>query len=158
MWSYQSLKHCIQLCCVVFHIINDSIIYTHFFLSSCDDNSIWNKYGSVWITACFPGYSKKKGRYWGAFEELRYLHFNVCYYAAIEHCLREGVTRFEPGAVGEFKHLRGFDARPTVSMHYIADPRFARAVRDYLAKERQAVANEIEWLDEQSALKERPDF
>lgn len=93
------------------------------------------------------------GRYWGAFEELRYLHFNVCYYAAIEHCLREGVTRFEPGAGGEFKHLRGFDARPTVSMHYIADPRFARAVRDYLAKERTAVAHEIEWLDEQSPLK-----
>ncbi|HXQ21128.1 MAG TPA: GNAT family N-acetyltransferase [Candidatus Acidoferrales bacterium] len=93
------------------------------------------------------------GRYWGAFEELRYLHFNVCYYAAIEHCLREGVTRFEPGAGGEFKHLRGFDAQPTVSMHYIADPRFARAVRDYLAKERTAVAHEIEWLDEQSPLK-----
>jgi len=51
------------------------------------------------------------------------------------------------------QHLRGFDARPTVSMHYIADPRFTRAVRDYLAKERTAVANEIEWLDEQSPLK-----
>jgi predicted N-acyltransferase len=93
------------------------------------------------------------GRYWGAFEALRYLHFNVCYYAAIEYCLQEGISRFEPGAGGEFKHLRGFDARPTDSMHYIADPRFARAVRDYLAKERQAVAHEIEWLDEQSALK-----
>ena len=62
------------------------------------------------------------GRYWGAFEELRYLHFNVCYYAAIDYCLREGITRFEPGAGGEFKHLRGFDARPTTSMHYLARP------------------------------------
>src|SRR6185295_14745432 len=49
------------------------------------------------------------GRYWGTFEELRYLHFNVCYYASIEYCLREGIQRFEPGAGGEFKHLRGFD-------------------------------------------------
>ena len=93
------------------------------------------------------------GRYWGAFEEQRYLHFNVCYYASIEYCLREGITRFEPGAGGEFKHLRGFDARPTDSMHYIADPRLRRAIKDYLARERQAIAQEISWFDRQSALK-----
>jgi len=93
------------------------------------------------------------GRYWGAFEDLRYLHFNVCYYAAIEWCLAEGITRFEPGAGGEFKHLRGFDARPTTSMHHLADPRLARAVADYLVHEREAVAREIAWMVEQSALK-----
>ena len=93
------------------------------------------------------------GRYWGSFEELRYLHFNVCYYASIEFCLREGITRFEPGAGGEFKHLRGFEARPTHSMHYIAEPRLARAITDYLARERHAVGEEIEWLGQQSALK-----
>lgn len=93
------------------------------------------------------------GRYWGTFEELRYLHFNVCYYATVEYCLREGIMCFEPGAGGEFKHLRGFDARPTVSMHFIADARLARGVRDYLKKERHAVSQEIDWLDEQSALK-----
>jgi len=93
------------------------------------------------------------GRYWGTFEELRYLHFNVCYYATIEYCLREGLRRFEPGAGGEFKYLRGFDARPTESMHFIADARLAAAVRDYLARERAAVTQEIEWLDEQSPLK-----
>jgi hypothetical protein len=93
------------------------------------------------------------GRYWGAFEELRYLHFNVCYYAAIEYCLREGIGRFEPGAGGEFKHLRGFDVRPTASMHLVADPRLAPAVRAYLAEERSAVAHTIDWMDEQSALK-----
>jgi hypothetical protein len=93
------------------------------------------------------------GRYWGAFEELRYLHFNVCYYASIEYCLNHGIARFEPGAGGEFKHLRGFDARPTQSMHWIADPRLAAAVRDYLARERSAVASEIDWLEERSALK-----
>jgi len=93
------------------------------------------------------------GRYWGAFEELRYLHFNVCYYAPIAYCLREGIDRFEPGAGGEFKHLRGFDARPTSSMHFLADPRLAHAVRTYLAEERRAVAREIDWMDERSALK-----
>ena len=59
------------------------------------------------------------GRYWGAFETLRYLHFNVCYYAAIEHCIVQGLHRFEPGAGGEFKHLRAFDAAETRSMHWI---------------------------------------
>ena len=93
------------------------------------------------------------GRYWGAFEEVRYLHFNVCYYAPIEYCLRAGISRFEPGAGGEFKHLRGFDVRPTESMHFIANARLARAVRNYLADERRAVSDEIRWLDEQSALK-----
>jgi predicted N-acyltransferase len=93
------------------------------------------------------------GRYWGTFEELRYLHFNVCYYAAIEHCLAAGITRFEPGVGGEFKHLRGFDARPTRSMHYLADPRLSRAVRDYLTHERDAVAREIAWMAEQSSYK-----
>ncbi len=93
------------------------------------------------------------GRYWGAFEEHRYLHFNVCYYAAIEYCLGQGIARFEPGAGGEFKHLRGFDARPTVSMHFLTDPRLARAVADYLEGERAAVVREIGWMDEQSAFK-----
>ena len=93
------------------------------------------------------------GRYWGTFEDVRHLHFNVCYYAAIELCLTLGVTRFEPGAGGEFKHLRGFDARPTTSMHYLGDARLADAVRRYLVDERRAVAREIGWLDAQTALR-----
>jgi len=93
------------------------------------------------------------GRYWGSFEDVRHLHFNVCYYAAIELCLRRGLRRFEPGAGGDFKHLRGFDASPTLSMHFLGDPRFADAVRRYLDDERQAVAREIGWLDTQSALR-----
>lgn len=93
------------------------------------------------------------GRYWGAFRELRYLHFNVCYYASIAYCLEQGISRFEPGAGGEFKHLRGFDARPTLSAHYVAEPHFARAVRDYLGRERTAITDEIEWYEERSSLK-----
>jgi hypothetical protein len=93
------------------------------------------------------------GRYWGATRDIRYLHFNVCYYAAIEHCIAEGLARFEPGAGGEFKMLRGFDATPTESMHWIVDPRLAAAIRKFLVQERRAVAREIEWLNDKSALR-----
>lgn len=93
------------------------------------------------------------GRYWGAFEDVRFLHFNVCYYAAIEHAIASGLRRFEPGAGGEFKHLRGFDATPTDSMHFVLDRRFARAVADYLERERRAVDHHIAAMDERSALR-----
>jgi predicted N-acyltransferase len=93
------------------------------------------------------------GRYWGAFEEIRFLHFNVCYYAAIEHAITRGIRRFEPGAGGEFKHLRGFEATSTESMHYVRDSRFARAVADYLERERRAVDRHIAVMDEHSALR-----
>ncbi len=93
------------------------------------------------------------GRYWGAFEEVRFLHFNVCYYAAIEHAIASGIRRFEPGAGGEFKHLRGFEATATESMHYVLDPRFSRAVADYLERERRAVGRHIAVMDERSALR-----
>ncbi len=93
------------------------------------------------------------GRYWGTFEELRFLHFNVCYYAAIEYCLLAGISRFEPGAGGEFKYLRGFDAHPTVSMHFLADPRLAAGVDHYLQQERAAVTTELKWLREHSPVR-----
>jgi predicted N-acyltransferase len=93
------------------------------------------------------------GRYWGTFHELRYLHFNVCYYATIEHCLLTGIERFEPGAGGEFKYLRGFDARPTESMHFVAHPALAKAVERFLQEERRVVAQELNWLDDHSQLR-----
>jgi hypothetical protein len=97
------------------------------------------------------------GRYWGAFHALRHLHFNVCYYAAIEHCIANRLQRFEPGAGGEFKHLRGFDARETVSMHFIRDERLRGAIADFLVRERAAVQDEIARLGEQTALRrDRP--
>ncbi|HJQ82934.1 MAG TPA: GNAT family N-acetyltransferase [Candidatus Binatia bacterium] len=93
------------------------------------------------------------GRYWGAVAEVRHLHFNVCYYAAIEYCIAHRLARFEPGAGGEFKLLRGFDATPTESMHWIRDRRLADAVRRFLVQERRAVAREIDWLGEKTALR-----
>jgi hypothetical protein len=97
------------------------------------------------------------GRYWGALRTLRYLHFNVCYYAAIEHCIAHRLARFEPGAGGEFKHLRGFDARETASMHFVRDGRLRAAIADFLARETPAVHDEIAWFDARTAHKrDRP--
>ncbi len=93
------------------------------------------------------------GRYWGTDRPLRHLHFNTCYYAPIEFCIERGLARFEPGAGGEYKQVRGFDAEPTASVHYLKDDRLADAVRGYLARERRDAVETIEWFRDQSALK-----
>ncbi len=93
------------------------------------------------------------GRYWGTIRYVRHLHFNVCYYAAVDYCIRNGISRFEPGAGGEYKQLRGFDAQPTYSAHFLADPRLAQAVADFLEGERAQAAHSIDWIRENSALK-----
>jgi len=94
------------------------------------------------------------GRYWGALRNLRHLHFNVCYYAAIEWAIAHGIARFEPGAGGDYKYLRGFDARPTYSMHFLAEPRLAAAVARFLDQERAQAASVIEQLGATSPLKD----
>jgi predicted N-acyltransferase len=93
------------------------------------------------------------GRYWGATRTLRHLHFNVCYYAAIEYCIETGLGRFEPGAGGNYKQLRGFDPQPTRSAHFLRDPRLADAVGQFLRSEREEVSETIDWYQERSALK-----
>jgi predicted N-acyltransferase len=93
------------------------------------------------------------GRYWGALRPVRYLHFNACYYAAIEFCIERGLARFEPGAGGDYKWLRGFDAAPTYSLHFLADPRLAHAVGRFLAAERREAQRVIDELDRQSPLR-----
>jgi predicted N-acyltransferase len=98
------------------------------------------------------------GRYWGSFEEERFLHFNVCYYAAIEHCIRKGLQRFEAGAGGSFKQFRGLDPQPTTSMHYIVEERFRRAVERYLRQEREAVRHKQAALLARSQLKKEADL
>jgi uncharacterized protein len=91
------------------------------------------------------------GRYWGAHRQLRHLHFNVCYYAGIEHCIASGLTRFEPGAGGEYKQLRGFDATATWSAHFIADDRLRAAIAHFLEAERRKVDHTLDWYAEHSA-------
>ena len=96
------------------------------------------------------------GRYWGALRAVRFLHFDVCYYAAIEYCIEAGIQRFEPGAGGEYKWLRGFDPEPTRSAHYLAEPRLAGAVSRFLEREREQARETMDWYRERSALKKAP--
>ncbi len=93
------------------------------------------------------------GRYWGAVEPVRHLHFAVCYYAGIEHSIRVGLRRFEPGAGGQYKQLRGFDAQPTRSAHFLNEPRLAHAVARYLEAERAETRETIDWYREHTAHK-----
>jgi predicted N-acyltransferase len=93
------------------------------------------------------------GRYWGAFEDEPFLHFNVCYYAAIEHCIKNGLARFEAGAGGSFKQLRGLEPQATTSMHYLVDAKFRGAVERPLAQEREMIALKRAALLEKSQLK-----
>jgi hypothetical protein len=95
------------------------------------------------------------GRYWGATRKIRHLHFNVCYYAAVEHCIARGLARFEPGAGGEYKQVRGFDATPTYSAHFFSEPRLGAAVERFLESERAQAEDTIDWYRERSALKPR---
>jgi predicted N-acyltransferase len=88
------------------------------------------------------------GRYWGTFREIRNLHFEVCYYAGIEHCIDRGLQRFEPGAGGEFKYWRGFEPSITHSMHYLSHDGFAEAVDRFLDRERQSVSEAVSEMRE----------
>jgi predicted N-acyltransferase len=93
------------------------------------------------------------GRYWGAVEEVPFLHFELCYYQAIDAAIARGLQRVEAGAQGEHKLARGYEPVPTFSAHYIPDPNFRRAVADYLAAERHAIAENIEVLAEMTPFK-----
>ena len=83
------------------------------------------------------------GRYWGAVEERPFLHFNVCFYHSIDECIARGLTRFEPGAGGQHKLVRGFEPSITHSAHHLAHPGLDRAVREFLARERVAVEESV---------------
>jgi predicted N-acyltransferase len=95
------------------------------------------------------------GRYWGALRPQRYLHFEVCYYRAIEFCIERGLATMEPGAGGDYKWLRGFDATPTYSLHYLSEPRLARAVGDFLHAERAEADRVIDELARVGPLRKR---
>ncbi len=88
------------------------------------------------------------GRNWGASEYVPFLHFETCYYQAIEFAIARGLARVEAGAQGEHKLLRGYLPEPTYSAHFIAHPGLRRAVAEFLTRERAAVAQEIEGLAE----------
>ncbi len=86
------------------------------------------------------------GRYWGAREHHDFLHFELCYYQAIEFAIAHGLSRVEAGAQGPHKLARGYEPVRTLSAHWIADPAFRDAVARFLAAETEDVAAEINYL------------
>ncbi|MEL6550989.1 MAG: GNAT family N-acetyltransferase [Pseudomonadota bacterium] len=94
----------------------------------------------------FIGRETLYGRYWGCTEDHPCLHFELCYYQAIEHAIAHGLTRVEAGAQGTHKLARGYLPMTCHSLHWIADPRFADAVAEFLERERDAVEQENEIL------------
>jgi predicted N-acyltransferase len=87
----------------------------------------------------FRSHDTLYGRYWGAAAEFDSLHFETCYYQGIDYCIEQGLLHFEPGTQGEHKVARGFEPTATWSAHWIADPRFRRAIDQYLGQERSSV-------------------
>jgi len=89
------------------------------------------------------------GRNWGCIEDVPFLHFELCYYQAIEHAIRLGLARVEAGAQGPHKMARGYLPTPVYSAHWIADPALREPVRRYLDQERRAVEHDMELLEEE---------
>ena len=94
------------------------------------------------------------GRYWGALEPVPLLHFEACYYQAIEFAIAHRLERFEGGAQGEHKMFRGLMPAESLSAHWLAHPRFARAIEEYLDKESRGVARYVDELNEHSPFRE----
>ncbi|MEP6784979.1 MAG: GNAT family N-acetyltransferase [Sphingomonadales bacterium] len=88
------------------------------------------------------------GRYWGCVEEVPFLHFELCYYQAIDAAIARGLSRVEAGAQGEHKLARGYVPVPTWSAHYIPNAGFRSAIADFLARERRAVEESMAFLGE----------
>ncbi|WP_411340118.1 GNAT family N-acetyltransferase [Sphingopyxis sp. J-6] len=95
----------------------------------------------------FIGADTLYGRYWGCLVDIPYLHFELCYYRAIDMAIARGLSRVEAGAQGGHKLARGYGPVATWSAHFIADPGFRRAVADFLEQERRAEETEMEWLE-----------
>jgi predicted N-acyltransferase len=104
----------------------------------------------------FMGEDVLFGRNWGCAEFVPFLHFETCYYQAIEFAIARGLSKVEAGAQGAHKLLRGYMPAATYSAHYIAHPGLRRAVDDYLAREREAVAEHIGELAEHGPFRKAP--
>ena len=100
----------------------------------------------------FIGRDTLFGRYWGCTEHHPCLHFELCYYQAIDYAIAHGL-RVEAGAQGEHKLARGYLPTPTHSLHWIANPSFRAAVSDFLDHERQLINEEMEILTDYGPFK-----
>ncbi|MET0273429.1 MAG: GNAT family N-acetyltransferase [Phenylobacterium sp.] len=107
--------------------------------------------GDQWIAGALNliGDDCLYGRNWGCVEDVPFLHFELCYYQAIEWAIGRGLVRVEAGAQGQHKIARGYLPRPVYSAHYIADPMLRAPVERFLREEMAGVEQEMEWLAEE---------
>jgi predicted N-acyltransferase len=96
------------------------------------------------------------GRYWGSTEYVPGLHFEACYYQALEFCIERGIPLFEGGAQGEHKHARGFLPETTRSFHWLAHPAFNRAVDEFLEREGAGIAAYVDELTDRTPFRKQP--
>ncbi|MEM9015007.1 MAG: peptidogalycan biosysnthesis protein, partial [Pseudomonadota bacterium] len=94
----------------------------------------------------FIGGDTLYGRYWGCTESVPFLHFELCYHCAIDYAITEGLARVEAGAQGDHKLARGYEPVATQSAHWIRDPSFRDAIKNYLAAERRQTDADIDAL------------
>ena len=97
------------------------------------------------------------GRYWGAVEHVPLLHFECCYYQAIEYAIAQRLQSFEGGAQGEHKLFRGLLPVEACSAHWLAHPKFARAVEDFLQREGAGIARYVDELCDHSPFRKTPE-
>jgi uncharacterized protein len=97
--------------------------------------------GDAYVGAAlsFIGSDTLYGRYWGCHEDYHSLHFEACYYQGLDYCITKGLQRFDSGAQGEHKIARGFEPVTTYSAHWFRDERFAKAIEQFLLREKSAV-------------------
>ena len=107
--------------------------------------------GGQWIAGALNllGDDCLYGRYWGCTADVPFLHFELCYYQAIEHAIRLKLPRVEAGAQGQHKIARGYLPTGVYSAHWIADPALRTPIARYLDQERAAVRQEMDWLTEE---------
>lgn len=103
----------------------------------------------------FRGSDALYGRNWGCTEHHPFLHFEVCYYQAIDYAIAHNLDRVEAGAQGSHKLARGYQPAITTSMHYIPNPSFRRAVSDYLVGEREQVMFDAQYLEQRTPFRKR---
>ena len=101
----------------------------------------------------FIGEEALYGRYWGCTRDKPFLHFELCYYQAIDAAIERGLSRVEAGAQGGHKLARGYEPVRTWSAHWIADPGFREAVADFLEREREGVAQERFFLGQRTPFR-----
>jgi predicted N-acyltransferase len=109
------------------------------------------------VAIFFVGENALYGRYWGAGGNYHSLHFETCYYQGIEYCIDNKLQRFEPGTQGEHKVPRGFVPALTSSAHFIADQRFAAAIRDFARREARGVDHYAAAVNEHVPYHRAPD-